>query len=509
MRTRLWLCVGLVCGVAFLFAVKSRAAGNHAAGAAPAAHGGDGAAFSVSSETRDAVRQLIGESIMNGKAYEYDEHLADRIGPRLTGSENYMRAADWAVDTFKALGLSNVHTEDWTMPATWEPDGPAAGHIISPVDHVLHIYSLGWSPSTPPEGVTGQVIYVRSIAADALDQQKSEITGKIALVDSQSIPAHAPVGALLADIQRLRSFAPLAIVRAGGPRGTETMTALQFAGTLAPTLQVQIGLEDSLLIKRLLETGPVTMHFSMKNTIRENVKIPNVIAEIPGSGHSEQIVIVGAHLDSWQPGTGAQDNGTGVAGVIEAARAIMALKRLPRRTIRFMLFGGEEQGLLGSTAYVRQHISDLPKIDAVLITDSGSQPAHGWQVMAREDERASLAAFKPLLEGLGAAGISSDTSDIFSTDHAAFDVLGVPTLVLWNDMDVYDTLHHKASDTFDSVVEKDLTQGVTMVTVTAYAIADSAQPFAAHLSPTEMESALQKAGDLESYKALKAAGDLP
>jgi carboxypeptidase Q len=508
MRTRLWLCVVFVCGVALLFALKSRAAADPPAAAA-ATGADDGAAFTISPETREAVRQLIGESIMNGKAYEYDEHLADRIGPRLTGSANYMRAADWAVETFKSLGLSNVHTEDWTIAATWEPDGPAVGHITSPVDHVLHIYSLGWSPSTPPDGVSGEVVYVRSIALDALDQQKSEIAGKIALFDSQSVPPHGTVGTQLAAIARLRSFKPLAIVRAGGPRGTESMSALQFAGTLAPTLQVQIGLEDSLLIKRLLETGPVTMHFAMKNTIRENVKIPQVIAEIPGREKPDEVVIVGGHLDSWQPGTGAQDNGTGVAGVMEAARAIMALKRPPRRTIRFMLFSGEEQGLLGSSAYVRAHMADLAKIDAVLITDSGSQPAHGWQVMAREDERTSLAAFKPLLEGLGAAGISSDTSDIFSTDHAAFDVLGVPTLVLWNDTDVYDTLHHKASDTFDSVVEKDLTQGVTMVTVTAYAIADGAQPFAAHLSPTEMEAALQRAGDLESYRALKAAGDLP
>jgi carboxypeptidase Q len=493
MRTTFTFCAALLIAPAFLAAQSSTS----------------DTGFTVSPETREAAQRLIGDSIMNGKAYEYDEHLADRIGPRLTGSANYMRAADWAVQQFKSLGLSNVHTEEWAMPATWEPDGPVVGNITSPVDHVLHIYALGWSPSTPPDGVTGQVVWVHRMTSDSLDAQKAEIAGKIALVDSESLPAHGGVGELLGDLQRLRSFKPLAILRSGGPRGTESQSALQFAGTLAPTLQVQVGLEDSLLIRRLLETGPVTMHFSMKNTVRENVQIPNVVAEIPGREHPDEVVIIGAHLDSWQPGTGAQDNGTGAASVIESARAIMALNRPPRRTVRFILFGGEEEGLLGSAAYVRQHIAEMPKIDAVLITDTGSEPARGWYVMGREDERSSLAAFKPLLEGLGAAGISSDADAIFSTDHAAFNVLGVPTLVLWNDTDVYGTLHHKASDTFDSVVEKDLTQGVTMVTVTAYAIADAAQPFAAHISSAGVRTMLQKVGAQDSYKYLKDAGDLP
>ncbi len=116
---------------------------------APAFAQGSGGSFSVSDETRDAVKKLIGDSILNGKAYEYDGYLADHIGPRLTGSANYMRAADWAVQQFKSLGLANVHTENWTIAATWEPDGPAVGHLTGPVDHQLHIYSIGWSPSTP------------------------------------------------------------------------------------------------------------------------------------------------------------------------------------------------------------------------------------------------------------------------------------------------------------------------------------------------------------------------
>jgi carboxypeptidase Q len=465
--------------------------------------------FRVAPETRDTVQRLIGDSILNGRAYEFDDDLADRIGPRLTGSANYIRAAEGMSREFQSLGLSNVRLENWTIPATWEPDGPAVGYLMSPVEHRLHIYSLGWSPSTPQQGVTGNVFYISSLAIEALDAQKSQIAGRIALIDPASFGPKRPLDFILGGLDHLRSLGPLAIVNTGGPRGTESQSSLEFAGTITSVPQAQIGLEDSLLIKRLLKTDSVLMHFQFTNTIRTSVSIPNVIAEIPGRELSGEVVIVGAHLDSWEPGTGAQDNGTGAASVVEAARAIKALGRPPRRTIRFILFGGEEEGLLGSTAYVRAHLADLPKIDAVLITDSGAAPAKGWYVMGREDERPSLAALKPLLEGLGADGITSETGPLYSTDHAAFNVLGVPTLVLWNDQGVYDMLHHKASDTFDSVVEKDLTQGATVFSVTAYAIADSDQPFAPHLSPDDVKSMIQKTGTIDSYNYLKSIGALP
>jgi carboxypeptidase Q len=470
---------------------------------------GAGSPFSVSPETRDAVRQLIGDSTLNGKAYVYEGDLADTIGPRLTGSANYMRAAEWATQQFKSLGLANVHTEEWTIPSTWEPAGPATGQIKEPVVHELHIYSLGWSPSTPPQGVEGTVVYVPSFAPDALDAQKTKIAGKIALVDPSSYGEKPTMDKVLSGYERLETFSPAAILTTGIANGAESMSSLNFGGKLSPVPSAQIGREDSSLIKRLLDRGPVSLRLALPNTVRPNVNIPTVIAEIPGREFPSEVVIVGAHLDSWHPGTGAQDNGTGVASVLEAARAIKALNRAPRRTIRFILFGGEEEGLVGSGAYVRQHTADLAKIDAVLITDSGSQPAKGWNVSEREDEKPSLAALKPLLAGLGADGITSDVSFAFQTDYAAFDVLGVPTLVLWNDMDKYMLLHHKASDTFDSVVEKDLVQGATVVAVTAYAIADGEAPFASHLSPADAQAIIKKAGRLDEYNYLKSGGVLP
>jgi carboxypeptidase Q len=494
MQMKICACLGLLCAAAIFAGAQSDVTGS---------------ASSVSFETREAVRQLIGDSILNGKAYEYDGYLADMIGPRLTGSANFTRAAGWAEQQFQALGLANVHTEEWTIRATWEPDGPARGHIVSPVDHVLHIYSVGWSPSTPAGGVTGNVVYIQNLAPEALDAQKAQISGAIALIDRGSYGPRITVEGLLTGYEHLVSLSPAAIVTTGIANGAESQGALSFTGKISAVPAAQVGLEDSLLIKRLLAHGPVSLQFSFTNRIRTDVKIPNVVAEIPGRELPDQVVLIGAHLDSWHPGTGAQDNGTGAASVLEAARAIKALNRPPRRTIRFVLFGGEEEGLLGSGAYVRRHMADLAKIDAVLITDSGAEPAKGWFLMGREDERAAVAGLGPLLAGLGADGISSDTGTIFQTDHAAFDMLGVPTLVLWTGEEKYGTLHHKASDTFDSVVDKDLTQGATVVSVTAYAIADSREALAAHLSADEVRAMLEKFGDWDGYTYLKKTGALP
>ena len=465
--------------------------------------------MTIAADTRTAVRQLIGDSLLNGQAYEYDRQLADLIGPRLTGSANFQNAVSWAEQKFKSLGLSKVHTEEWTIPATWEPEIPATGRISSPVDHTLHIVSLGWSPSTPPGGVTGKVVYVKQLTVAELDQQKSELTGAIALLDHASLGEKPKLDVIFSALEKLRALGPLAIVTTGIANGAESLTALGFTGTIAPQPQVQVGLEDSLLIKRLLEHGPVSLHFSATNRIRTDVKISNVLAELPGKDTAAGVVLVGAHLDSWQPGTGAQDNGTGVASVIETARAMKGLGRPPRRTVRFALFGGEEEGLLGSAAYVRRHAADLDKIDAVLITDSGSEAAKGWMLMGREDEKSAVEALEPLLSGLGADGISSDTAYVFQSDHAPFEFRGVPELVLWTGMDKYDSLHHNASDTFDSVVRKDLTQGAAVIAVTAYAIADSPQSFASHLSPAEVRSMAEKSDNLPALDYFKKIGALP
>ena len=448
--------------------------------------------------------------MVNGQAYDYDRQLADGIGPRLTGSDNYVHAVSWAQDQFRNLGLSNVHTESFNMAALWEPEVPATGHIIEPRNQTLHIYSARLEPLHPRRRRHRQS---RLRPADSPHRKARRHEGK---ARRQHRP-HRQRQLWRASRHR-RSHQGPHRSRHRSPSGCsshrhcqrhQNADSLAFGGSLSNFPVAQIGPEDELLIKRLLEKGPVTVQFSFKNRIRPATEVNNVIAEIPGRDLPKEIVIVGAHLDSWHPATGAQDNGTGVATVLEVARAIKSLNRPPRRTIRFILFGGEEQGLIGSTAYAKKHAADMAYIDAVLISDTGGQASKGWYLMGREDEKEALANIEPLLAGMGAGATSTDTEFLFETDHAGFDVQGVPTLVLWNGVDKYFKLHHQASDSFDSVVQADLNQGVAVTAATAYAIADSAQPFAPHLTAAEVQTMLKKANELDNYIALKSMDWVP
>ena len=463
----------------------------------------------VSPETRATVAHIIGDVIVNGQAYEYDRQLADTIGPRLTGSDNYVHAVAWAQEQFKTLGLANVHTEPFTLKTAWEPDGPTTGRIITPRVQNLHIYSLGWSPSTPDGGIKGDVVYLQHLTIEGIDAQKDKLAGNIVLIDRDSIGESPAFGHLLQALDRMNKLAPRALLLVGGPNGAESATALTFDGSLFHCPTAQIGAEDTSLIRRMLDHGPVTVEFSYKNRIRQNVEVNNVVAEIPGRDLPNEVVIVGGHLDSWHPATGAQDNGTGSSTVIEAARAIKASGRAPRRTMRFILFGGEEQGILGSTSYVKNHRADMAAIDCVLISDTGGERSKGWYLMGRDDEKDALKDVEPLLAGLGSNDTTSSTEFLFQTDHISFDLLGVPMLVLWTDVGKYFKLHHKASDSFDSVNQADLNQGVATTAATAYAIADSAQPFAPHQTPAQVEEWLKKDKEWDDYQFFKNAGLFP
>jgi Zn-dependent M28 family amino/carboxypeptidase len=218
------------------------------------------------------------------------------------------------------------------------------------------------------------------------------------------------------------------------------------------------------------------MSLELSNRITPDaVSVNNVIAEIPGRERPEEWVLVGAHLDSWDSGTGAQDNATGVAMVLEAARAIAALRPAPRRSIRFALWGGEEQGQIGSTAYARGHAAELDRLVAMLNSDAGSGRTIGWTAPGRAD---LIRAVRPLtqdfLRELGADTFDESLRYAFQSDGAPFILAGIPTLDLNADDAKYEDIHHKAADTLDRVDARNLSVGAAVVAATAYAIADAA-----------------------------------
>jgi carboxypeptidase Q len=465
------------------------------------------AAFTIDSKLNSDLVRLGGQMMLAGQAYEYDRHLADEIGPRLTGSANYVKAVEWAESEFKRVGLENVHGESWEIPATWEPETPATARIILPHEQRLHLESEGWSPNTPEGGVRGTVYYLDELSVDVVKSRADKIKGNIVLVDGKSFTKHMDegFGKLFDALNLLSSEGAKALVMGlGGPNNSPNMIGYtNFNGSLANIITANLGQEDTLLMKRLLEKGPVEIEFSFKNRIREHVKVENVIAEIPGREGSAEYVLIGGHLDSWQPGTGAQDNGTGAATVLAVAEAVKASGLKPRRTMRFILFGGEEEGMIGSLRYANAHAGDAARCAGVFISDSGAEAPKGWYVFGRKDEAEALKVLNKPLSSLGASETTDEGEHTFSTDEAPFLVQGVPAFVLWTATEKYGALHHKPSDTFDKVNQRDLNLGAAVVGLTAYAFADAPETMK-HYSPDQVQEQLKGIKALAQYKDMQA-----
>ncbi len=473
-------------------------------------------------ETQSSLIRLGGQMMLAGKAYEYDRELADEIGPRLTGSANYVRATEWATAEFTRLGLANVHKESWTIPATWEPETLATARMILPHEQRLHLESEGWSPSTPEGGVRGDVLYVSDLQSATLTASAGRIKGAIVLVDDTSLKSveSKGLGLLFDGLDQIGAEGAKAILLGvGATNDAPNMVGVtNFVGSIANVPVGNLGMEDTLLLKRLLERGgvasggpdhepanhePVEVEFRFRNRIRENVAVNNVVAEIPGTDGSGDYVLIGGHLDSWHPGTGAQDNGTGAASVVAVAEAIQASGLKPKRTMRFVLFGGEEEGTIGSIRYAEQHAGEMSKCVGVFVTDTGAEPPKGWYDFGRADERDALNAIQPLLDSLGAGGVTTNGEYTFETDESAFLVKGVPAFVLWTPVDKYMLLHHKPSDTFDKVNQRDLNLGAATVGVTAYAFANAANTLK-HYSAKEVEDQLKAVDAYTQYQDLVA-----
>jgi carboxypeptidase Q len=454
-------------------------------------------------QEQTALLRLGSQLLLADKAYEYDRHLADGIGPRLTGSANYVEAANWAESEFNRLGLSHVHREPWEIPATWEPETLATAHILKPHEERLHLESEGWSPSTPEGGARGNVFYLSNLDPDAVKANAAQIKDAIVLLDQADLRLDQEllIGKLFDALHMLGEEGARGIIFGFGTTNNapSLIGNTAFTGTLANLPCGNLGLEDTLLLRRLLTEGPVEVEFNFKNRIRQHVKVDNVVAEIPGSDPNAGFVIIGGHLDSWNPGTGAEDNGTGASTVLAVATAVKAAGLTPRRTMRFILFGGEEEGLLGSVHYARDHASELAQCAGVFVSDSGSEPPKGWLTFARADATKALEPLNPILSGLDAADTSDDGHFTFSTDEGPFLVQGVPSFVLWTPMDKYMLLHHKPSDTFDKVDPRDLDLGVAVVGITAYAFADAPTTLK-HFDASEVESQLKDLKVFNEYK---------
>lgn len=432
-------------------------------------------------EPEDADKRILQEVREHNQLMRNMEHLSDVIGPRLTGSDQLKAAELWATDVARQYGLENVHLEPWSMAHSWQR-GNAEAQIIQPTSRRLTVVSAGWSPSTNGP-VRGLVVCVTATNHQELQSFRGKLKGAIVMLSEPTqFTSHKPPGTGPLVGPPIQSPAP-------PERGNlfeesafnkERMAFLRDEGVSAvlsdsgkrnglfnvfyvahdydsrdalPTAMLTH--EDYSLIWRLVQKGSVEMELDLRNSFSESpVEAHNVIAEIRGAEKPEEVVILCAHLDSWDLASGSTDDGVGVVAVLEAMRAIKALGLLPKRTIRLVLFTGEEQGNVGSREYVRRHRDEWPLISAVLDDDTGTEKIATLRLhqnyAARETVDTTLAPlrelnlFQPWMERM------------HGSDYAQFNAVGVPAFSLFSNSAIWsdaDDIQHTQADTFDKVDE--------------------------------------------------------
>jgi Zn-dependent M28 family amino/carboxypeptidase len=427
--------------------------------------------------------------------------LADRIGPRLTGSPKLDQASHWTLDQFKALGLENAHLEPWTIANAWTR-GPASGQVIAPIEQALTLASAGWTPSTNGPA-RGQVVGIGIKRLDDLKPYAGKLKGAIVLLDrpgeteppsnpmltpyaESNLPLDHPKNMALQDfrgrfrllqdeVKFLKDEGASAVLLASekwyGMMNMGTGMSRQYQPAALPN--AYLSRESATLLWRLLDAGPVEAEINIQGTLTSKpATVYNTVAEIKGTEKPDEVVIIGGHLDSWDLGTGATDNGTGSMAVLAAARALVKSGVKPKRTIRFVLFTGEEQGLNGSRAYVAAHKDEMPKISGILVHDTGTGKVLTIGLMHNYAARETLdRVLYPLAKeksiGLAEPSLRSEGG----SDHVPFDGAGVPASWCIQEVANYEKDHHSQNDTLDRVKWDDLAEGAQVLAVYAYNVA--------------------------------------
>ena len=449
----------------------------------------------VFADADERVDRIVGMAMARGAAHAFLQRLTDSIGGRVTGSAESRATADLLVSTLREAGFEDAHFEEYAVESRWRR-GPAVGRVVSPVARPLTVGSYGWVPGTKGE-VTASLIDLGAPRSSDLPIPADRLRGAAVIVEPQKVEG-TPSQVMRAALARAlaRAGAAAMLIPSDKPNRMLYTSAFGFYPR-GPLPVLSVAREDVLFLRRLLASGPVRLTLDVANSLDTSpARERNVVAEIRGTTPGE-VVLIGAHFDSWDPGQGAQDDGVGVAAVLEAARILKSLGTKPRRTIRFAFFSGEEQALLGSRAYVEAHRGELDGLSAVVIMDSGAQLPRGFMIHGRSDIEAAARTVLAPLSSLGASEVSLEAT--FDMDHAPFLAAGVPALTLWVAEGEYDTHHHAVSDTFDKVDPRMLALDTAVMAVAAYRLADAPAAPGRRLSATEAARLLEKLG-LESLR---------
>jgi len=429
---------------------------------------------------RATAQKLMQQAGLANTGYEIVESLTTEVGPRLAGTEAEGRARQWAVAKLNSLGFHNVRVEPFMVPL-WQR-GVERAEIIAPFPQSLTITALGGSASTGPDGVEAEVVSFESLAA-LEGTPKGSLQGKIVFVDEPMSRSKDGSGYATAVAKRRKTAftaqrlgASAALIRSVGTSShrfahTGQMRRIDYKGQSGVPMAA-LTAPDADQLRRSLSRGvPVTVKLVITPQLLPPSESGNVIAEIPGSAVPGEIVLVGAHLDSWDLGTGAIDDGAGVGIVIGAGKLLMDfLSQAPRRTIRIVLFGSEEVGLVGAQAYAEQHAGELH--NHVVATESDFGAGNIWRFdTGVADNKVPLAlAIGALLQPLDIVpGTNTATG---GPDMKYLREAGVPVVGLkQNGWDYFD-LHHTADDTLDKVDPDKLQQNIAAYAAFIYLAAE-------------------------------------
>jgi carboxypeptidase Q len=450
---------------------------------------------------------LTAQAMDHSEVMQNLQHLSDMIGPRLSGSAAMRKANDFVAEKFRAYG-AEARLEEYPFGVTWER-GPIAVRLTAPFQRAVTAYSWAWTEGTGGKTLTGPVVRVNITNADSLAVYRDRIKGAwLMLSDPSSVrnpdgpamtaadsaaqraeqdrrreafrsQARDTSAAAMAARQQWQTDRPYLLKQAGAlgivTDGAKEHTLVTMSGSpnrTSPLANFVVSHEDYLMFDRMIAAGqPPRLEARIENLMgKKPVPQWNTVGEIRGSELPGQVVILGAHLDSWDHAQGVTDNGAASMVVLEAARAIQKSGLKPKRTIRFILFSGEEQGLLGSRAYAAAHAAETDSIQAVLVLDNGTGMITGQALQGR-DELAQL--WKDLLAPVAALGADSVRSgNKGGTDHLSFVPYGVPAFNFDQESRGYNHTHHSQSDTYDKAVRGDLMQASAVMAVTAFELAN-------------------------------------
>jgi Zn-dependent M28 family amino/carboxypeptidase len=445
----------------------------------------------ISSRYSSAANQIIDAALHDDDGYTRLATLCDRIGNRLSGSESLLRAVKWSAEEMKKAGLTNVVTPPVMVPH-WVR-GKESAAILSPIEKPLHMLGLGMSVATPPEGLTADAVVVNDFAE--LANLGAKVSGKIVVFNAPyegygRTVAYRVAGASQAAKQGaiavlVRSITPLAM------QIPHTGT-LQYASDAAKIPAAAISIEDALLLSRLQATGATPrVHLEMQAHMEPDQEAANVIGEIPGSEHPEEIVVMGGHLDSWDVGQGAQDDGSGIMATLEAAALIQKLGLKPKRTIRVVFWVNEENGGRGGEAYLNWVGEKVKNHVAAIEMDEGAERPLGFgygafagprrgmpgaaapvQSKLTADQESSLRLCQDIGQLLAPIQATQVNAGGGGADIGPIVAKGVPSLSPTTTAEHYFDWHHTQADTVDKVNPAEFKKNTALLAVLAFILAD-------------------------------------